>query len=238
MIDRQKIAEFSRTLVAPNFNPNIWQIGLGLDGGSSCGLIYKRVFESCSGNFNYWQVDDKIVWPDTSSSGEWFAVIRGEKPIEDMNLPDLRKHLLQETSEFLHSSSNVEIEDKLWWAALSHVYGGDPLRKRETLAWIILTDLGFKNIPIVQRGCIDYNLIVALRFNGCVYGYKGNKFNLYDETKLRTDCLLAVEEILNLRSDLTVSSLDKILYFLGRKIRHTTSDWEQYFCYRIGCYFY
>lgn len=205
--------------------------------------IIERAILSCCGNFNYWEVDGKIEWPENLNGQSWFDVIMDRRDINTMNLPKLRSDILGTTRVFLQQNfysihSIYSIRSPYWWADLSKAFGNDPLRKRETLLYIILSDLGFKDIYCPNVGCIDYNLIVALRYHGIIEGYAGNTFNISEETNLRTECLVVCQEILKRYPELNVSKLDNVLYTEGRCIRHTEPDWESHFCYRFGCYFY
>lgn len=192
------------------------------------------------GNFNFWEEDGKITWPGLTSD-DWFKVVQLEKSIEQMNMAVKRKELWNNAIEFMTDLNLIEIiYDPIWWAALSAVFGGDPLKKRETLLWVILSDIGFSGIPLPNTGCIDYNVILSLRYFGAITGYEGNIFNLIDETKLRFECLEIVKQILIERPDLTVSTLDSFLYDAGKYIRNAIprEEWDPYFCYRFGCFFY
>lgn len=205
-------------------------------------VIRKAVLMAC-GQFNYWEGDNgEVTWPGVKSE-DWTAVILGKKPIEEMNLVEVRRQIYDRTMRFLRETSSekpfaIPISDPYWWDALTHVFGGDPLRKRETLLWMMLDYLGY-DVPCPQKGCIDYNIIVSLRKHGIVTGYSGNRFNLYQETCLRMDCLEAIEAILDRYEDtFSIASLDAALYLEGRRIRKEEKNWEQYFCYRPGCFFY
>jgi len=191
------------------------------------------------GNFNFWEEEGVIKWSGVDSS-DWFKVVRIEKSIWDMNLPKIRKIFWDSAIENMQKFPIHKIYDESWWNRLTELYGHDPLKKRETLLWIILTDLGFQNLPIQNKGCIDYNIILAFRYLGIVIGYKGNIFNLREETELRFECLHVIESILKARPDLSISDLDSLLYRFGRYIRcvEPPEHWDQFFCYRHGCYFY
>jgi len=235
MIEQNKINEYLEKV--EKCKPLPWEIILDVNGLSEKEKIERSIKMAC-GQFNYWEENGKITWPNLSSE-DWTDVVLGKRDIETMNLVQTRKQILKNTEDFISISNLTEnIKDYNWWEALSYVFGGDPLRKRETLLWIMLTGLGFP-IPFkIREGCIDYNVIVSLRYHGIVTGYIGNQFNILQETQLRYDCLHVIEKMLEMRKDLGINDLDAHLYLQGRNIRKTVDNWEDYFCYRFGCYFY
>jgi hypothetical protein len=237
--------------VPPDFaesRAKAWATVLGLQGDEKPFAVLRQAACGAVGQFNFWEGEfGQITW--ASNSSDWFAFIRGEKSILSMNYPGKRAELKDNVTGFLDTTPELTIDviaDPLFWSIMTHLFGGDPLRKRETLLWIMLDDLRvmFPEVPEAaeapNRGCIDYNIILYLRYMKAITDYEGNRFDLYTETQLRTECLHAVEMILEKRPDLTVSSLDSWLWEAGRKIRHELpqKQWEPYFCYRIGCYFY
>jgi len=236
--------EFAKCLASSLGEPNPlpWYDVLELTPYMSDRDVITRAAVMACGQFNYWEEDGEVRWPGPSSE-DWTAVALGKKPIEEMNLVDVRRRMRDRTLEFLKGFTDdgaieTAIHDPRWWDCLTHVFGGDPLRKRETLLWMMLDHLGYA-APCPQKACVDYNLIVALRRHLVVGGYKGNRFDLYGETCLRMDCLQAVEWIYHyFEGTFTVASLDAALYLEGRRIRKEEDDWEDYFCYRPGCYFY
>jgi len=201
-------------------------------------ILQQAIFGTI-GDFNYWEEDGEIKWPDLSAA-DWFKVIRHEKPLYEMNLPELREQLWKAAIDFMPTFEIPDIYTLEWWNKLSEVYGNDPLRKRETLLWIILTDLGFPNLPTPNRGCIDYNIILAFRYLKIIVGYNGSSFGIKEETDLRFECLSVIEQVLDARPDLSISDLDSLLYKFGKYIQHTVSreEWEPFFCYRPGCFYY
>ena len=227
----------------------VWMEALGLKGDEDLLEVLRRAVRGAVGQFNFWEGENQTVTWAYSSEG-WFAVTRGEKDISSLNLVPKRTDLLGAVDAFFKLTPCLTIDtikDPLFWAVLTHLFGGDPLRKRETLLWIMLDDLSYEypKMPDISRllpskGCIDYNIMLYLRYMKAVTGYSGRIFDLYTETKLRMDCLRAVDTIMCLRPDLTVSSLDSFLWESGRRIRHTTprEEWDPLFCYRFGCYFY
>ena len=63
-------------------------------------------------------------------------------------------------------------------------------------------------------------------------------FDLEEETRLRWECHSIIEKLIE---DLKIneSELDGRLFGLGRKIRkQPREEWDKYFCYRFGCYYY
>lgn len=238
--DLRAAAELARAMPEPSSLP--WDKILEITPKMPQEEVIRRAILMACGQFNYWEVDGEVVWPGVKSE-DWTAVALGKKPIEQMNMVDLRRWMLDRVEAFFKDLTpecplDRVIVDPYWWDSLTHVFGGDPLRKRETLLWMMLDYLGY-DVPCPQKGCIDYNIIVALRKNDIVTGYGGNRFSLYQETCLRMDCLEAIEFILDRYEDkFTVASLDAALYLEGRRIRKEDKDWEQYFCYRPGCYFY
>lgn len=200
--------------------------------------IICRATQCCIGNFNYWEEAGKITWPKNINGQLWFDVVMGRRDINTLNLVDLRKKFLIKCREFLKDFNLNDIYTTSWWTKLTDVFGKDPLKKRETLLYIILTDLGFKDLYCPNKGCIDYNIIVALRFFGIIEGYEGNIFDLATETKLRNECLVVCDELIARQKWLNVSILDNILYSEGKRIRKTYDNWEDYFCYRLNCYYY
>lgn len=256
MINQEKVAKLIKN-IQPDINLNRsfrWIKALGLDkwGGpdedlnniptnkSLAAYAIQQAVLSSIGNFNFWEKDGKIAWPGLSSN-DWMKVIRFEKPIEEMNLVEKRKELWDKAVHFMSDSELTnDIHDNIWWEALAIVFGGDPLAKRETLLWITLSDLGFTQMHLPNAGCIDYNIILALRYLEIITGYEGNIFDKTEETKLRFECLHVVEQILKERQDLNVSDLDSFLYKMGRYIRYEfpREIWDPYFCYRIGCFYY
>jgi len=216
----------------------LWRKLLGIKKRTKTKTVIKKAILGSIGNFNYWEDNGEVKWPDNVHSYNWFEVVRGEKDINSMNLPGLRKHFVSIANSFIRKT-NIEtgIKKAEWWNLLSISYGGDPLKKREVLLWIMLSDMNIKTTLPPNLGCIDYNTIVALRYLKIVNGYEGNSFDYIEETKLRTECLKVVEEIIQ-KTRLGVSEVDAWLYYTGREIRHNYKDWEKYFCYRLGCYFY
>lgn len=223
-------------------SPLPWDKVLELTPDMSDYEVIKRATVMACGQFNYWEEDGEVKWPGPSSE-DWTAVTLGKKPIEEMNLVETRRDIRERTLGFIEAFTDdgaIEgaIHDSRWWDCLTHVFGGDPLRKRETLLWMMLDYIGYV-APCPQKACVDYNLIVALRRYQVVCGYEGNRFDLYGETCLRRDCLEAVEWMYyTFEGTFTVASLDAALYLEGRRIRREEDDWEDYFCYRPGCYFY
>jgi hypothetical protein len=230
----------------------MWDELLGISGQT--GETVRRAVLGSAGQFNFWERNGKIEWKTGFNSDSWFCFVReycseGQQEIKERikntlnyyNLPDIRIKLIENTEKFLAESSDLVscIRDPYWWEALSHVFGGDPLKKRETLLWMILTDLGI-DAQEQKKGCIDYNIILLFRFLGIITGFDGNIFTLYDETRLREECLKAVEYILEKRPDLSISELDFHLWSEGRQIRGTRpqEEWDPFFCYRLGCFFY
>lgn len=253
MIKQKKVKELIKNIKPLPDRAHIWIPLLGIDQWTEPHFeisdirsnealqkyVIKQSILATIGSFNFWEMDNTITWPDLGTE-DWFKVVKNEKPIEEMNLVGIRKYLYNLALDFTEISDlPKDIYSEIWWTTLSAVYGGDPLRKRETLLWIILNDLGFVGMPLPNKGCIDYNTILMLRFFGAVE-CKGNVFNILSETKLRYECLSVVEQILNARIDLTPSQLDNFLYSAGRQIRHEMPReyWDPYFCYRLGCYFY
>jgi hypothetical protein len=240
MIDNDELEKLTRNIsVKVDYNrTEVWKSLLDINPMSDDDFILKRAILGAAGQFNYWEEDGKIVWPAISSD-DWFKVVTGKKPITEMNLCLKRTEIYVTVSDFL-KNNQICVMDPVWWDSLSFVFGGDPLRKRETLLWIMLTDLGYENLPAQKKGCIDYNIMLFLRFSGVIKEYGGNIFNLYEETKLRTECLEVIERILDKRKDLTIQKLDSFLYFSGKEVRHIMDMhfWEPYFCYRLGCFFY
>jgi len=236
MINEDKLKAFKESL-PENPEPLPWTSILKAESLGTMERIERATKMAC-GQFNYWEgKHGDIIWPGVSSE-DWTAVVLGEKDIEEMNLVQTRKRILEATEQYLKDNlaSPQVINRDWWWRGLTFAFGGDPLRKRETLLWMMLRGMGF-DPPIVQCGCIDYNVIVALRKHGIIEGFKGNMFDLLSETQLRYECLQAIGRLLDSNS-LTISGLDALLYGEGRSIRKTEPDWEDYFCYRPGCYFY
>jgi len=209
---------------------------LEIDDNTTKNEIIERTILCCVGNFNYWEEDNKISWPKEISGITWFEFVMGRRSIQSLNLWQKRLDLYNSAKDWI-SKTNFELNNPSWWNEMNIVFGNDPLKKRETLAYIILTDLGFEcHCPNV--GCIDYNIIVALRRHGIITGYDKNYFEINEETQLRYECLLVCYEILKRVPQLTVSTLDILLYDEGRRIRHNEYEWERYFPYRFGCYYF
>jgi hypothetical protein len=239
MIDSGKLSNLAESI--PDPNPDfVW----GAE--EVMGLVYEDDREQflrsavlwAIGNFNFWEANSSVAWPIVPA---WRDVIQGKEPLHRMNLYDERQELWRKAEEFMDEECGClvpHVKEVAWWEALSHVFGGDPLRKRETLLWIALEDVGCP-VPVVRKGCIDYNVIVTLRASGVVNGYEGNSFNLYEETKLRRECLVAVERLLEIKS-WKIGELDAHLWWAGKNFRKTNPRdvWEPFFCYRIGCFFY
>lgn len=241
-IENKKLSQIVHSIeVDKSFDRKaMWCHLLGVSDPFNEEKFLKRSIVSAGGNFNFWQKDKKIVWPNLNSN-DWFKVVRGIKPITEMNMVDERMKMLDASINLINESSlPTDLADKHWWEVLSSVYGGDPLKKRETLLWFMLNDLGYKKALQPNWGCIDYNIMLYFRYNGIVKGYHGNIFKIYEETRLRYECLQAINNILHTRDDLTVQEVDMWLWGEGRKIRHSIprERWDPWFCYRIGCYFY
>lgn len=241
MIDYALLKHFTRDLIAPKGDRgHVWRDLLEIKPRTPKKKIVERAIKAAVGNFNYWEQEGQIKWPAGLNGASWFDVVMGRRNIKTLNLVHRRRVLLARAETFTmnHPLHEDAMLSKWWWHELTAAYGYDPLRKRETLLWIVLNDLGFKNLPVPNMGCIDYNVITAFRHLGIVIGFEGNMFSEDSETQLRTECLTAIMYILQWRSDLTVSTLDDCLYNLGKKIRHEEPDWEKCFCYRFGCYYY
>lgn len=249
MIDKVAITSFYREKILPILDTQkyvgrgqMWRELLGVTKDTPNSKVIQLATLSAAGNFNYWEDNGKVNWSSINSS-DWFAVIRGEKKIEEMNLPVLRTAFYTATYNFL-KSCGTHPDDPIWWDCLSHVFGGDPIKKRETLLWIMLFDMGYSVCMPPEVGCIDYNIMLLCRYHKLISNNEpyeeGTPVDLYVETAIRKDCLLVCHELL-LMSDnrLNISKLDDILFNLGRQLRKTSrSIWEPYFCYRFGCYFY
>ena len=218
---------------------SIWEKQLGLKESYPKELAVFKAVLGAGGQFNFWEGEShKSDSSEAIGSGsdKWFAVVRGDIPIYAMNLVQTRIDVYKNCLTFLACGCNPL--DKEWWEGLHKAYGYDPLRKRETLCWMILKDLGVDVvIEPPAKGCVDYNLIVALRHLGIVTA-KGNVFDTETETELRKNCLLVCEQLLVLKPELTVMDVDSYLYNMGKHIRKTVSNWADYFCYRVGCYYY
>ena len=194
------------------------------------------------GNFNFWEgPEGRITWPEGLGGSAWFEVATGKRSVKEFNLSPLREAFLIVGEAFWKNTPlsihETPIQNPSWWTRLTECYGNDPLRKRETLLYIILYDLGWDAVPPMQ-GCIDYNVIIALRHKGIITGFDGNEFNETEETLLRMECLVAIMNILNIRQDLTISMMDQELYLGGKWIRKHDPNWEKHMCYRPGCYYY
>lgn len=247
MIDHEALESYVRDLKIKDYDLEerrcSWIDSLGVVTAGPETMIERAILGS-SCQFNFWQVGRKVQW-GRFSSVDWWAVVRGEKDIKSMNLAQKRKKLYDAAAAYIKKSKKTGtlehcITEKVWWYNLAVVFGGDPVHKRETLLWMMLTEMGFSCAAAPADGIIDYNVILFLRMKGIVTGYEGNRFNLHEETMLRKDCLRVAEIILSKRPDITIPMLDVELYGRGREIRHIRpfKEWEPFFCYRPGCFFY
>lgn len=256
MISKQNIRDIYDLYIQYAKNNNLcrkgtWKELLKIDDNTKPSEIIRRAILSCAGNFNYWEENGQIAWPNNMSGTTWFEVIVGERDIKTMNIYPTRMKILARANKFINQSgTDIKcLYDNNWWNKLHDAFGLDPLKKRETLLYIILTELGINDvdtskIPCQNMACIDYNIIIALRYAKAVTGFTGNIFDLKTETKLRYDCLQACEEIFNISKCnnthqlISIGKLDNFLYSTGRYIRHNIKNWEDFMCYRFGCYFY
>jgi hypothetical protein len=262
MINFNKVNDFIKDIkIEDGFVDNrkkLWHELLGTSPETKSQKIIEQAIYGSIGQFNFWEDttivgEGVIAWAENRNSSNWYAFIRDDRvgcwgsmaEKHKLNLIDKRLSFLSDAERFIKDSGDLEkcIKDPVWWNALSAVFGGDPLKKRETLLWITLTDLGFK-VPEQKRGCIDYNIILLFRYLGLIKGYAGNIFTLYEETKIRYECLTVINYILGHSKQhklgLTISNLDAWLWAEGRKLRRSLPRevWDPSFCYRFGCFFY
>jgi len=243
MINYKNLLDFHNSFIKDIPVPDRYQDWINFleitENDSATDIIIRATI-SCSCNFNYWEEDGKISWPAGVNGIALMDALAGRRSMQTLNLYHTRAGMYNRIVDWLEKRP-IDINSKKWWAELSIEFGHDPLRKRETLLFIILSDLGLfdKQSNVCPNvGCIDYNVITALRFHGVIEGYEGNIFDEETETQLRTECLSICQFILQLNKSIDISGLDYILYNEGRRIRYNEPEWEKFFCYRYGCYFY